>query len=45
MIPFGKAGKSFVRELAKLHQAFADQSALHSIALMAYSVMQPLLLQ
>ena len=42
MIPFGKA---FVRELAKLYQAFADQSALHSIALMACSVMQPLLLQ
>ena len=35
MIPFGKAGKSFVWELAKLYQAFADQSALHSIALMA----------
>ena len=45
MIPFGKAGKSFVLELAKLYQAFADQSALHSIALMACSVMQPLLLQ
>ena len=45
MIPFGKTGKSFVRELAKLHQAFADQSALLSIALMACSVMQPLLLQ
>ena len=45
IIPFGKAGKSFVRELAKLYKAFADQSALHSIALMACSVMQPLLLQ
>ena len=45
MIPIGKAGKSFVRELAKLYQAFTDQSALHSIALMACSVMQPLLLQ
>jgi len=45
MIPFGKAGKSFVWELAKLYQVFADQSALHSIALMAYYVMQPLLLQ
>ena len=42
MIPFGKAGKSFVWELAKLYQAFADQSALHSIALMVCSVMQPL---
>ena len=45
MIPFGKAGKSFVQELAKLYQAFADQSSLHSIALMACSVMQPVLLQ
>ena len=45
MIPFGKAGKAFVKELAKLYQAFADHSALHSIALMACSVMQPLLLQ
>ena len=42
LIPFGKVGKSFVRELAKLYQAFADQSALYSIALMACSVMQPL---
>ena len=45
MIPFGKAGKSFLRELAKLYQAFTNQSALHSIALIACSVMQPLLLQ
>ena len=42
---FPLAGKSFVRELAKLYQAYADQSALCSIALMACSVMQPLLLQ
>ena len=45
MITFDKPGKSFLRELAKLYQAFADQSALHLIALMACSVMQPLLLQ
>ena len=45
MIPFGKAGKSFVRDLAKLYQAYVDQSALHSVALMACSMMQPLLLQ
>ena len=32
-------------ELAKFYQVFADQSALHSITLMACSVMQPLLLQ
>jgi len=45
LLPFGKAGKSFVRELARLYQAFADNSALSSIALLACSVMQPLLLQ
>ena len=40
LVPFGKAGKSFVLELARLYQAFAGDSALHSIALMACSVMQ-----
>ena len=45
MVPFGKAGKSFVRELAKLYQAYVNQFALHSIILMACSVIQPLLLQ
>ena len=45
LVPFGKAGKSFVLELARLYQAFAGDSALHSIALMACSVMQPLPLQ
>ena len=45
MISFDKAGKSFVQELAKFYLAFVDQSALHSIALMACSVMQSLLLQ
>jgi len=45
LLPFGKAGKSFVRELVRLYQAFADNSALSSIALLACSVMQPLLLQ
>ena len=45
MIPYGKAGKSFVKELARLYHAYADHSALHSIALMACSVMQPLLFQ
>ena len=45
MVPFGKAGKCFVLELARLYQAFVGDSALHSIALMACSVMQPLLLQ
>ena len=47
LVPFGnsKARKSFVLELARLYQAFVGDSALRSIALMACSVMQPLLLQ
>ena len=45
LVPYGRAGKSFVCELARLYQAFVEGSALHSIALMACSVMQPLLLQ
>ena len=32
-------------ELTKLYQAFVEDSALRSIAMMACSVMQPLLLQ
>ena len=45
LVPFGKAGRSFVSELTRLYQAFVDDSALRSIAMMACSVMQPLLLQ
>ena len=45
LIPFGKAGKRFVKEIARLYQAFADNSALQSISLLAISVLQPLLLQ
>ena len=45
LLPFGKAEKSFICELARLYQAFADDTALSSIALIACSVMQPLLLQ
>ena len=45
LIPFGKPGKLFVKELARLYQAFAEDTALSSIALMACSVLQPLLLQ
>ena len=44
LVPFGKAGRSFVSELTRLYQAFVDDSALCSIAMMACSVMQPLLL-
>jgi len=45
LIPFGKAGKLFIKELARLYQAFADDSAISSVALLACSVIQPLLLQ
>ena len=40
-----KAGKGFVKELARLYQAYADNSALHSIAFTACCVFQVLLLQ
>ena len=45
LIPSGKSGKGFVLELARLYQAYADNSSLHSIALTACSVFQVLLLQ
>ena len=38
LIPSGKSGKDFVLELARLYQAYADNSSLHSIALTACSV-------
>ena len=44
MVPSGKAGKAFVRELATLYQAYADATALECIALKACTVMQCLLL-
>jgi len=45
LVPSGKSGKDFVLELARLYQAYADNSSLHSIALTACSVFQVLLLQ
>ena len=45
LVPSGKAGKAFVRELARLYQAYADASALECIALKACSIIQCLLLQ
>ena len=45
LIPSGKAGRDFVLELARLYQAYADNSTLHSIALTACCVFQVLLLQ
>ena len=45
MVPSGKAGKQFVKELARLFQAFADQTPLERIALKAAMLMPMLLLQ
>ena len=45
LVSSGKAGKNFVLEIARLYQAYADGSALHSIALTACCVLQVLLLQ
>ena len=45
LIPSGKAGIGFVMELARLYQAYTDDSALHSIAFTACCVFQVLLLQ
>ena len=44
-IPYGNAGKKFVTELSKLYRAFAEHTALESIALKATTVMSVLLLQ
>ncbi len=45
MIPLGNAGKSFVNELCRLYNAFADASALEGVALMATIVLPILVLQ
>ena len=44
-VPFGNAGKKFVQELSRLLRAYAEGSALESIALKASTVMSILLLQ
>ena len=44
-IPFGTAGKAFVSELARLLRAYAESSALESIAMKAVSVAHILLIQ
>ena len=44
-VPSGKAGKQFVKELARLFQAFSDQTPLERIALKAAMLMPMLLLQ
>ena len=45
LIPSGAAGKDFVSELARLLQAYADESSLECIGLKVCMVMQVLLLQ
>ena len=44
-IPYGAIGKSFVSELAWLFKAFAESSALESVALRAATIMPIMLLQ
>lgn len=44
-VPSGKSGKSFVREMSRLLNAFGDASALEVVALKAAMVMPALLLQ
>ena len=44
-VPFGKAGKDFVRELSRLYSAYGSASALESVALKAALVFPILLLQ
>ena len=44
-VPFGKAGKDFVRELSRLYSAYGSASALESVALKATLVFPILFLQ
>ena len=44
-VPSGRHGKSFVVELARLFQAYADQSALETVALKAAMILPSLILQ
>ena len=44
-VPSGKAGTAFVRELSQMFRAYADRSALESVAMTAAMVMPALLLQ
>ena len=44
-VPLGNIGKKFVGELSRLFRAFAEQSALESVALVATTIMPILLLQ
>ena len=44
LVQSGKVGKSFIRELARLYQSYADDAPLECIALKACSVFQSLML-
>jgi hypothetical protein len=45
LVPFGSAGTSFVKEIARLFQAFADGSSLERVSMKAITLVQTLLLQ
>ena len=45
LVPFGSAGTSFVKEVARLFQAFADKSSLERVSMKAITLIQTLLLQ
>ena len=45
LVPFGSAGTSVVKEIARLFQAFADGSSLERVSMKAITLVQTLLLQ
>ena len=45
LVPFGKVGKVFVKELAKMFTAYGEDGAMECVALRAAMVMCSLLLQ
>ena len=45
LVPSGSTGKAFVSELARLFQAYGDNSTLESITMKTITVLQALLLQ
>ena len=44
-VPAGNSGKSFISEIARLFRAFAEKSALESVAMKAVTVLAILALQ
>ena len=44
LVPFGSTGTSFVKEVARLFQAFADRSSLERVSMKAITLVQILLL-